>query len=282
MVPTSSPIASTVEISQPTALPTKVGSEVDDDDFPRVVSLILVNAETNQDVMELTNGYVLDVSLLPDFTVRTDTDPSRVGSVVFSLDGYRIKTEDYPPYTIAGDVRSNGNYLSWVVDLGMHDITACPYAKRDGSGAAGECLTVALEIIDSTVAMPVEQPPGSITIPDVSILKLVLVDVKTNREMASLHNGGRLYRRQMPRSGFTIRADPSADVRSVVFSVNDGKYVQTESHAPFAIAGDSRRTGKLTPWKIGPGVYVISVTPYAQPQGKGSPGNTVSVVLTIV
>jgi len=109
-----------------------------------VTALTLINADTDQPILALTDGMTLRFADLPtrNLNVRAETSPSVVGSVRFGLDGQaNYRTETSSPYALAGD--SGGDYSAWTPALGAHALTATPYSGASGSGTAGTPLTVA-------------------------------------------------------------------------------------------------------------------------------------------
>ncbi|NOK59348.1 MAG: hypothetical protein GFH27_549283n192 [Chloroflexi bacterium AL-W] len=122
-------------------------------DVPSVTSLILINADTDQALQELQDGEILDLSTLnaANLSIRANTEPTTVGSVQFVLDDQLIKTENYVPYTIAGDANQGKDYLPWQFPAsGEHTLTAIPYSSVNGEGLPGQDLTIKLSSIQTT------------------------------------------------------------------------------------------------------------------------------------
>jgi hypothetical protein len=120
-----------------------------------VTSFTLINADTEGDLFQLTNGAILDYSTLPtrNLNVRANTSGT-IGSVVFS--GEMNRTENSPPYSMVGD--SNGNYAAWTPTVGVHTITAKTYAKDDGGGAVGHTFTVTFTVTEGAPPTPTSTP----------------------------------------------------------------------------------------------------------------------------
>ena len=122
---------------------------------PRVSSLILINADTDQDIGPINDGDILSLNLLPttNLTVRADTSPTTVGSVVFGLDGNAsFQVESIAPYALVGD--DNGDYNPWTPSLGAHALTATPYSEASGAGTAGTPLTVNFTVVAEGTSAP--------------------------------------------------------------------------------------------------------------------------------
>jgi hypothetical protein len=109
----------------------------------RVVQLVLVNSITNLDMRVLSDGDVIDGST--PFTVRADTNPTLVGSVLFRVNGSLEKKESRAPYAINGD-SPTGNYNAWGIGAGTYEITATPYSEPSGRGTAGRALTISVTV----------------------------------------------------------------------------------------------------------------------------------------
>ncbi|CAN5224881.1 hypothetical protein BH20BAC1_BH20BAC1_21630 [soil metagenome] len=76
------------------------------------------------------------------------TTPNRVGSVVFFLDGKKVRTENGGPYALAGD-NPSGDYHEWTPSLGYHTLTATPYSKSFGKGTEGISLTIHFTVVNN-------------------------------------------------------------------------------------------------------------------------------------
>lgn len=122
---------------------------------PHVSKLVLINADTDQDIGFLNNGATIDLTQLPTahLNIRADTVPATVGSVKFQFNS-TTKIENVAPYAYAGD--NNGNYNAWTPPLGQHIMKATPYSASNGNGDPGISLTISLNVIAST---PANAPP---------------------------------------------------------------------------------------------------------------------------
>ncbi len=137
----------------------------------RVVSFSLVNADTDKDLQPLSNGASLNLATLTtkNLNIRANTNPAKVGSVVFILTGplgggkqIRNFTEGVAPYTLFGDI--NGNYNAWVPAVGTFSLKATPFSAGGGVGTAGSALTISFTVINQAAvgmaseALPVVHP----------------------------------------------------------------------------------------------------------------------------
>ena len=111
-------------------------------------SLVLVNVETDSDLLVIRSGDVINLSSLPTtkLNIRALTNPDTVGSVVFSLNNKVMVLENYAPYLIGGDIK--GNYRPWTLPVGAHRLTATPYELKNGKGKQGVAHTVYFTVID--------------------------------------------------------------------------------------------------------------------------------------
>jgi hypothetical protein len=136
-----------------------------------IASLTLYDADANQPITgyeALKDGMTLDVSKLPtrNLSIRANTTPTKVGSVQFALDGQPIKTENFNPYTIAGD-RNGKDYFTWKLPApGQHTLTVTPYDKAQGQGAAGAAMTIRFTLVNgakptATPASPTATPTSA-------------------------------------------------------------------------------------------------------------------------
>ncbi len=117
-----------------------------------VTSLTLINADTDQDIANLTEGYVIDFAAIgtQNLSIRANTSPATVGSVRFQLDANaNFRTENQAPYAIAGDSNQT-NYGAWIPSLGAHTIGATPYTLSNGGGTVGTALTFNIMVVNNT------------------------------------------------------------------------------------------------------------------------------------
>jgi hypothetical protein len=142
--PTATTIPATTTAVPPTATPTPGVF------LPLINKLTLFNAATDQPIGDLKDGATLDLKQLGtnQLSVVATTNPTKVGSVTFALDGQVIQTENYVPYSIKGDApRTNGrNYLPWTPTAGKHTLVVTPYSQAKGQGQAGTPMQVTFTV----------------------------------------------------------------------------------------------------------------------------------------
>jgi hypothetical protein len=239
-----------VEIREPSA------------DEPRVVSFTLVNADTNEDIMPIREGDVVDYAQLPilNLSIRANTEgPAR--SVVFRFNRKQVQIENHLPFAIAGD-DPQGNYNPWVLPAGQHTLTATPYQGTWGKGAKGTAHTVNFTVIGHKV------------------VGFTLINADTDQDLQPLREGDVIDLSALPTRNLNVRAEVRpAEVGSLMFHLN-GKRVATEHNAPYALfgnAGNDYFAGSLPV-----GSHTLLSTPYLQSYRRGMEGEALSVRFTVV
>ncbi len=114
-----------------------------------VISFTLIDAGTDQDLRPLRDGDILRLNSADidtrSITIRAETEPPIVGSVVFGLNEEpRYKVENEPAYALKGD--DNGDYHAWLAEPGTYTLTATPYTEADGGGEVGTPLTITFTV----------------------------------------------------------------------------------------------------------------------------------------
>jgi hypothetical protein len=142
---------------------------------PAVVSFTLINADTDQPVPgydPIPQDVKLDLAKLPTrrLSVRANTNPAKVGSVTFAIDDYvTIRTENFVPYSVAGDSpRKNGrDYLPWKLpSLNIqHGLIGIPYSKPNSGSAPGTTYTLRFTLVDSGAQPTTTAQPSATATP---------------------------------------------------------------------------------------------------------------------
>jgi hypothetical protein len=133
-----------------------------------IARLVLVDADTELDLMVMTDGMTIDFSALGtrNLNVRAETNPYPAGSVTFLFDGALVRTESNVPYAFAGDAAGSGggsDYLSWTPAAGAHTLTVRPFSGAAGTGELGTEAVVELTVLDAP-ALPAPCPDGTIDV----------------------------------------------------------------------------------------------------------------------
>lgn len=234
-------------------------------DGPTVLSLTLVDASSDQDIMDLKPGDVIDYGVFRSrnsITVRANTYPDTVGSVVFTLNTERVRTENIPPYALGGDMYPSPdmylNYHPYPLPLGDHTLTATPFTTTGGAGPAGKHLTISFSVVE---------------LPVITNIRLINADTDMPADVGL---GGIIY--YLDDIG-TLNVNIEATtypptVGSVVFKI-DGVRVSTENIPPYAMFGDNYPSEDLfKPGFIPTGPHTLEVTPYTGKNGSGMQGTT--------
>ena len=233
-----------------------------------VTGFTLVDAGGGRDIGTLADGAVIDYAQLSarPFNVRAEVSPDSVGSVVFTLDGQKVRPENLPPYSLRGD---GDGYAPWTPAPGTYTLTATPYAAAGGTGAAGTPLTITFTVTNSA-----------------KIAKLTLVNARTAADIRTVKDGDVVNLRTLPARRINLRADADpSTVGSVVFKLEtDGGAARTqvENLLPYALFGNVGTTAAYNPYRLETGRYRLTVTPYAGPGGKGAPGTPSTVAFRVV
>ena len=117
-------------------------------------AFILVDAETNEDLRELSDGAVINLATDGSaLSIRASTNGSP-GSVRFTLSGAEsdIQTESVAPYALKGD--SSGNFASWTPSLGSYGLTVEIFGGGSASGELLETGSLAFSVVNQADTTP--------------------------------------------------------------------------------------------------------------------------------
>ena len=147
------------------------------DNSPEIESVLLINANTNASLGELTNGRQINLTSLgnPDFTANALVS-DEVASVLFELTGPGVnitQTENVAPYALFAD--NNGDFNGMTFVPGSYQLSVTAYAERNTSGEQSETL-----VITFTATEAVNNEDESL---------LFLVNSTTDQDISQLSNG---------------------------------------------------------------------------------------------
>jgi hypothetical protein len=133
----------------------------------RVTEFTLIDVDKGESIIgfdPIQNGMTINLTALStkNINVIAKTEPEIIGSVVFKLNNTVIRTENTPPYTLAGD-QPTGNYSTWTPELGWQNLTAIPYLEKEGRGDPGISLSISI-IITETPRIEEGPLPGQIVV----------------------------------------------------------------------------------------------------------------------
>lgn len=131
-----------------------------------VKSILLINADTDAVIRELTEGAVVDISNNQHYSFQAITQPDVVGSVKFQL-GTKKKVENNPPYAYYGD-NGHGDFKPATLTIGEQTLTVTPFTRAGARGNAGSPLTIHFTITDGTTttqsAHSVDHPSNNLKV----------------------------------------------------------------------------------------------------------------------
>ena len=122
------------------------------------IAFTVMNSETDTEHLE-------DIEYLPEkqyirmalpnhpINVRADIEP--VGSVVFYLNGKKVRTENVAPYALFGD-SPLGDYRDWYPNWGTYTIRAIPFSGKNGTGVAGPVREIRLQVYPKNLFLETE------------------------------------------------------------------------------------------------------------------------------
>lgn len=257
---------------------------------PTVQRLVLVNADTDQDIAPLTDGYAINTATLgtTHFNIRAETDPAVVGSVGWKLDALAVRTENTPPYAYAGD-NGQGNYNAFTPTAGNHTLVVNAYTLSNRTGTQGPAYTVNFSVngttasSTSTPVAPTQVTPTNSTTPAgaLAVTSFVLVNADTNQDIMTISDNETIYLDQLPTTKLALRADTTTPLPgSVKFTVNGSNY-STENLWPFTIPAGTANDD-YRPWNYTLDQnYKITATPYKSSGGTGTVGVPLTARFTI-
>lgn len=112
-----------------------------------------------------------------------------------------------------------------------------------------------------------------------AVASLTLVNASTGADIGVLTNQDTLNLNRVGRH-LNIRANTLPDqVGSVVFQLN-GTVFGTDNQPPYTLAGDDN--GEYRAWTPAAGTYTLTVTPYAEADGKGEAGTPLTLTFTVI
>ncbi|MCR6639118.1 MAG: right-handed parallel beta-helix repeat-containing protein [Sporocytophaga sp.] len=240
----------------------------------KVTSITLVNADTDKDIMTLSNGAVIDYSKIgtKNINVRANVASGFAGSVQFKLDGAVVNTESYAPITMFGDAGTD--YKPGTFTAGSHKLAVTDYSAANAQGTAGGTTEISFTVTNGVVTTPTPTPTTGN-----SVVSFTLINAETNRDIATITNGATISLSALKANKINIRANTGSEVKSVAFKM-DGKSGRIESDAPYAIGGDNN--GNYGSYYLAFGNHTVSATPYSQAGTKGTAGTPLSVNFNLV
>ena len=126
-----------------------------EDMLSSITSFTLVDANTDQDLMEISPGETINLQTLASnsLNIRANTS-GNVGSVQLVLSGTlnQVQTENVAPYALYGD--NAGNYAGQVFVPGNYNISATPYSASNMGGTSGVPFSIDFELVSEAPEQP--------------------------------------------------------------------------------------------------------------------------------
>lgn len=151
--------------NQPTDVPTQSFG---------INGLILVNADTDQEIKEISSGDTID---LADYNHEISIIGKAYGpveSVLVFIDGQYSRTENFAPWSIAGD-QNYVDVLPWKPTSKNYVIKLEPYSQDSaygqtvGTGTKGESFSAQISVKDSTPQPDAPSAPTSSIVPTTTL-----------------------------------------------------------------------------------------------------------------
>lgn len=220
-----------------------------------VTDFSLVNIVTGES-MDFKDSVTLDVAN-PDFlkfVIRANTDPDKVGSVLFKVDGKKKNIDNYGPYLL-------NPFAQLALGGGAHTLHAEAYTKSSARGQLGQGRDVVIQVINSA-----------------AVQSFTVVN-RWGHALMDLTDGSVINIKDPAFNYINIVANASTNFGSVKFKLN-GRPYHTDNLSPFSMAGDW--FGSFLRWPARTGHYVLEATPYSLPFGFGIAGTPLTIEFDVV
>lgn len=265
----------------------------------------LVNADTDTVIGPLTEGMIIDTSVIGTnhLNIVADTAPSTVGSVAFYLDQQARVVKNSPPYALGGH-NNAGNFYAANLSPGEHILKAQTFTLSRGLGVAGEPSSVNFKVVGGSTDVNTNTTStadtgatlaGAPTHTQVAgdnvasthsagqqeVISFTLVNADTDQDIMTIENGANISVQSVGTSNLTIRANTSpVNVGSVKFYINSVAS-RTDNLFQYTINAPTN-TDDYVGWNYTPGQqYSITATPYTLSRGNGVEGVPLTVSFTI-
>lgn len=223
-----------------------------------VENFSIVNVETGEVVLEFEDSVTVDVAYF-DFVnhaIRANTNPKKVGSVQFRVNGKKVDLDNEGPYML-------NRLVLPVLGKGNHVLRAESFTQSGSRGQRGRSAEVLISIINSA--------------------KVTGFEVVNTRgvPLMELQDGGVINVRQPGYNQITIVASTNGNkgVGSIRFELN-GRYYHIDNFSPHSLTGDL--FGYFIPWSVRPGHYTLKAIPYSLPLGLGIPGEPLTIDFEVI
>jgi len=235
-----------------------------------VTSFTLINADNDEELFDLFEGDVFEISDLPTLhlDIRANTTED-VESVRISLEGAlsTARTESLMPFALFRDLPL-GNYIGEDFVVGQYTVSATPYSEDRLGGEMGSPFSLNFELIDST--------------PTLSVNSFTLINADTDEELFDLTEGQQIDINTLPIRNLDIRANTTEDVGSVRIAISGALINErTESLPPYALFQDLP-IGDYMGEEFTVGEYTVSAIPYSDNSLRGDKGASLTLNFELV
>jgi hypothetical protein len=223
---------------------------------PAITDFEVYDRQTNAVIFKGLYGNTARFDLsepnISNYTMRMNTKPTQVGSMVFLINGTTTQVDNEFPYELNLQMFGPGS----------HTIVADIYSEPNGQGAKGIGLKAGLFVTNA-----------------VAVTSYDVVDL-SGKVIIALKNGDKINLKDPAFKAFNVRANvyPTV-VNNVKFWLNNN-LVRTEGVAPYALNGDTN--GQYYPWNPTPGNYTLKAIPYVKPGTQEFAGTPLEVSFSIV
>ena len=259
----------------PESVPVENPSEPDDEPQTspaQITDLVLVDAQTNQDIRPIINGDTLNLTELPpQLTLRAVTD-GNVQVVTFGyVDEPILQTEGEAPYAFNGDTNGD-NYRPAEFRPGTNVIVTRAYADSDADDTPSDELTLGFTVVTENTPPPTPEVP--------TVTGFVLVNADTNQDIRTLSNSDTIDLTQLP-PNLSLRVTTApAQVGSVAFSTPNNSNFRTENVAPYALNGDTN--GDYVPVQFSEGTTALTAVAYTEEDRQGLGGRPLQINFNVI
>jgi hypothetical protein len=117
-------------------------------------NLRLINADTDQPILNLTNNLVINLYSMntSNFSIQATTtinNDTVVGSIRFAYNGNsRFRTDSVSPFSMCPTAGGRDYQTCTVLNLGVHNVTATPFANANATGMVGIPYQVTFQIVN--------------------------------------------------------------------------------------------------------------------------------------
>ncbi len=260
-----------------------------------VTSFNLIETDKYGDTRPLVDGEAIDMAGDYEFTIEAVTDPEKVGSVLFTLNGEEVTIDNDNIYVLAESgkkgkgskgKKGKGSKLKpypWAA--GDYVLTATPYEDEDAGGTTGTAGTIEFTIFNSE-----------------AVTSLAIVDTKRDEIVMPLVDGAVVELADLKDKYNEVQAFTNPDeVGSVVFTL-DGEVIDIDYKAPYLTdeiiekckCKDDKKSKKDSGKHKKPkkdkkdkyacvlGEHTLTATPYSDKYGEGVAGTAITVTFEIV